>query len=263
MSSILLSLLNRLRLDLFGLSGRRETFSPSMQGVLSRLIARIDAAPIDPVPDDNIFMEDVFTADVYEKILALLPGDDSYDYIEHPDAVLPDGTRTRKLLDLTDATLARLAPDRRAFWREMKAVLTSRALQRAITNKFRNRLEEQYGARWPQMVSVPLFYRDLPGYRIGVHPDARYKLATMQFYFPADASQLHLGTSFHIKDDTGFRHCKTNPFKPNSAYAFVRSDHSWHSVSRLGPHESARNTLALTIYQKGSEYKSAYDPGET
>ena len=262
MPSILLSLLNRLRLDLFDPRARRETFSPPMQDILSRLIDKIDAAPIDPVPDHNVFMEEIVTADVYGKILAVLPGDGSYDYLEHPDAVLPDGTRTRKLLDLTDATLQRLAPYRRAFWREMKSVLTSRALQRAITSKFRHRLDEQYGTRWPQMVSVPLFFRDLPGYRIGIHPDARYKLATMHFYFPADASQLHLGTSFHIKDDTGFRLWKTNPFKPNSAYAFVRSDHSWHSVSRLGPHESARNSLALTVYQKGSEYKSDYDPSE-
>ena len=109
------------------------------------------------------------------------------------------------------------------------------------------------------MVSVPLFYRDFPGYRIGIHPDAAFKIATMQFYFPGDETQMHLGTSFHIEDDEGFRHWKTNEFKPNSAYAFVRSDHSWHSVAQMGPSESVRNTLALTLYKKGSEYRSSSD----
>jgi hypothetical protein len=69
-------------------------------------------------------------------------------------------------------------------------------------------------------------------------------------------SQMHLGTSFHLKKPVGFQHLKTNLFQPNSAYAFVRTDESWHSVRQLAAHEQIRDTLALTLYVKGQEYSS-------
>jgi hypothetical protein len=125
-----------------GPSDRDETLCPAMQTVLHRLIDKINAAPIDPVPDDNIFMEEVFPPDVYAQILAFLPEDAAYDYIDHRDAVLPDGTKTRKLLDLTYKTLMRLQPQCRDFWRNLNTVFTSTALQRAITQKFHRRMDE-------------------------------------------------------------------------------------------------------------------------
>ena len=78
----------------------------------------------------------------------------------------------------------------------------------------------------------------------------------MQLYLPKDETQIHLGTSFHLRQNNQFQHLKTNPFKPNSAYAFVRTDESWHSVKQLAAHESIRDSLALTIYEKGFEFKS-------
>lgn len=230
-----------------------------MQGVLERLIDRINAAEIDPLPSENFYLEDVFTPEIYAEILARLPSEDKYNFIEHPDAVLPDGTKTRKLLDLTDETLARLNPEDQRFWKQMKLLLVSNILQKALLLKFRDRINARFGSNWPELVTVPIFYRDYPGYRISEHTDAPYKVATMQFYFPRDESQIHLGTSFHLRKGDRFELLKTNPFKPNSGYAFVRTDQSWHSVKQLGAHESARDSLALTIYEKGYEYKSSMD----
>ncbi len=227
-----------------------------MQLVLERLVAKINAAAIDPKPSDNIYLEDVFTPEMYAEILAHLPTDECYDFIEHPDAVLPDGTKTRKLLDLTAQTIERLPPANQDFWRQMESIMTSPALLAAITQKFQNEITLRFGALWPEMIIVPIFYRDFPGYRIREHTDAAFKIATMQFYFPKDHSQIHLGTSFHEKKGKEFSLLKTNAFKPNSAYAFVRTNNSWHSVKQIGAYETKRDSLALTIYQKGSEYKS-------
>ncbi len=80
-----------------------------------------------------------------------------------------------------------------------------------------------------------------------------FKIATLQFYFPEDESQVHLGTSFHLKQGNTFPLLKTNQFKPNSGYAFVRTDTSWHSVQQMQPNEKKRNTLALTVYIKGQD----------
>ena len=89
------------------------------------------------------------------------------------------------------------------------------------------------------------------------HPDAATKIATLQFYLPKDLSQTHLGTTFHDRSEDGFVELKTNPFRPNSAYGFVRTDRSWHSVKELGAHEAVRNTIALTVYHQGLQYRSA------
>src|SRR4051812_20458213 len=98
------------------------------------------------------------------------------------------------------------------------------------------------------MIAVPLLYRDFPGYRIRIHPDTPKKLITLQFYLPVDNNQYHLGTTFHRKRNGAFEEVKTNPFAPNCAYAFVRTDESWHSVKELGPKEHIRNSIALTVY---------------
>lgn len=227
-----------------------------MQEILERLVDRVIHAPIDPAPSDNIYMENVFDPAIYQQILTRLPEDDIYQFIDHPDAKLPDGTRTRKLLDLTDASINRIKKEDQAFWQMIRTVMTSELLQRVIVQKFHAKLRHRFGNHVPELVTVPIFYRDLPGYYINVHTDAPYKVATLQFYFPKDESQIHLGTSFHRQVGNEFPLYKTNQFKPNSAYAFARTDSSWHSVQQLGLHESKRDTLALTIYIKGHEYQS-------
>lgn len=227
-----------------------------MKQVLDRLVDKINQAAIDPMPSDNFYMEDVFDASTYSAILKNLPLDDSFHFINHPDAVLPNGKATRMLLDLTDETVNRLHPESQAFWKQMKDVFVSDVLLKAVLNKFKAEITKRFGHNWPEMVLVPIFYRDLPGYKIGVHTDAPFKIVTMQFYFPSDESQLHLGTSFHVRQGDYFHLLKTNAFKPNSGYAFVRTDCSWHSVKQLGLHEAKRDSLALTVYVKGQEYRS-------
>lgn len=229
-----------------------------MEQILEGLVTKINAATIDSLPSDNIFMEEVFPADMYQEILARLPRDEQYHFIEHPDAILPNGTKTRKLLDLSEGTIQQLDVHAQPFWREFTKILRSDVLQQAIMRKFSQRITERFGEIWPEMVTVPILYRDFPGYRIGIHTDAPYKLATLQFYFPNDLSQIHLGTSFHLRlqHNNQFMLLKTNPFKPNAAYAFARTDESWHSVNQLAASESTRDSLALTIYLKGHEYSS-------
>lgn len=227
-----------------------------MQDVLERLLVKIAAAPIDPLPSDNIYMEQVFPEAVYQEILQRLPADEVLEFIEHPDAKLPDGRITRKLLDLTTESIQRFQPEDRVFWETMRDIMTSPLLVAAVVKKFEERLRLRFGNSLPEMCMVPVFYRDYPGYFISEHTDAPYKIATLQFYFPKDHRQVHLGTSFHLKKPIGFQWLKTNAFQPNAAYAFARTDDSWHSVKTLGPEEEIRNTLALTLYVKGQEYKS-------
>lgn len=106
------------------------------------------------------------------------------------------------------------------------------------------------------LTPVAILYRDFGGCAIGVHPDIADKVATMQFSLPEDESQRHLGTTFHVKEGDRFVEVKTNRFAPNSAYGFARTASSWHSVKRLKMTEKPRNSIALTLYKRGKEYRS-------
>jgi GT2 family glycosyltransferase len=225
----------------------------STQAILERLIKKISEAPIDQLPSENIYIEDVFEHALYAQILKRLPRDADYDDISHPDAVTPQGIITRKFLDLSDTTIERLAPANRNFWHQMKSILSSEELLDAIVQKFGTTIEARFGKGCPRLSLVPVFYRDYPGYRISIHPDSVTKVATLQFYLPADDAQVHLGTTFHLKNGTKFEEYKTNPFKPNSAYAFVRTNSSWHSVKPIAADEKIRNSLALTVFIEGQE----------
>lgn len=224
--------------------------------LVERIVSRITSADVDPAPSSNIFMEDMLPLNVYRELLARLPDADALGPIDHPDAIAADGKPTRFLLDLTPTSLARLDAEDQPFWRAMTEVFTAPAIAEAIVTKFAPALRERFGDAMPELVAVPILYRDHPGYRIGIHPDATSKVATLQFYLPADHSQIHLGTAFHQRTANGFERLKTNSFKPNAAYAFVRTDESWHSVDELGAGESVRNTIAVTFYLKGEEYRS-------
>lgn len=228
--------------------------------IIERIVSRIAAAPVDPAPSGNIFMEDMLPTNVYRELLSRLPGDEALDPIDHPDAIDADGKPTRFLLDLTPASLSRLAPDDQPFWEAMIEVFTAPAIADAIIARFAPTLHERFGEELPDLVAVPILYRDHPGYRIGVHPDAPSKIATLQFYLPEDDSQRHLGTSFHQRSADGFERLKTNDFRANAAYAFVRTEESWHSVDTLGLNEKPRNSIALTFYIRGQEYRSEVMP---
>lgn len=227
--------------------------------IVNQIVEKISKANMESIPTENIYIEDIFPSEVYQKILENLPPDDSLDPIIHPDAIAADGRTTRYLLDITDASLRRLDERIRPFWEKMLEVFAAPALSKAIEKKFSSTLRSRFNGDVPELIAVPILYRDHPGYRIGIHPDASSKIATLQFYLPEDDSQRHLGTSFHIRNGTSFEKIKTNLFLPNSAYAFARTEESWHSVDEMAADERIRNTLALTFYIKGQEYSSDKD----
>jgi FkbM family methyltransferase len=227
--------------------------------LIERIAGRIEAAELSSEPCDNIFMEEMLPVPVYRELLASLPADSAYDPIQHPDAVTPDGRTTRYLLDLTYESLDRLAPEIQPFWEAMIGVFTAPAIGEAIVAKFGDTLRARFNGSIPELVPVPILYRDHPGYRICIHPDAATKVATLQFYLPEDDSQAHLGTVFHKRSAEGFDRLKKNRFVPNAAYGFVRTEESWHSVDELAPEDGIRNSLAVTFYIKGEEYRS--NPG--
>lgn len=105
-----------------------------------------------------------------------------------------------------------------------------------------------------------LLIRDVAGYKIGPHTDSPRKVITVLFYLPPDESMIHAGTSIYEPLEPGFRcpglnhyefdkfkKIKTMPFKPNSAFAFLKTDNSFHGVE---PCDGVRDVLLYDIYRK-------------
>lgn len=227
----------------------------SVDKVTNRLIERVRYANIDAEPSENIYMEDLFEPEIYQTILTRLPQKNVYEILPHPDAKMPDGSSTRWFFDMTEESMQRLQGEDKIFWTRMHQVFTSNTLKEAVLEKFANKIQQRFEGKIPETFIVPIFYKDFPGYFIRVHPDHAIKVATFQIYLPEDNSQNHLGTSFYRQEGDEFIKLKRNHFKPNSGYAFVRTDQSWHGVDPIGKNEKERNTIALTIYVKDANYK--------
>ena len=224
--------------------------------VVDSIVDKINRAPLDFNPTAHFFIENVLPNYLYPKLLSLLPPESSLHPIQHKDAITDDGRITRFLLDITSDTIQRFDDERRVFWGHMIDIYAAEDIKRAILSKFRSELAIRFGKDVPEVVSVPIFYRDMPGYKISVHPDSEDKVATFQFYLPEDLTQRHMGTAFHKRHGNKFVKIKKIPFVPNSAYAFVRTDESWHSVDQVARNELPRDSLALTLYLHGKAFSS-------
>jgi hypothetical protein len=96
---------------------------------------------------------------------------------------------------------------------------------------------------------IPILTRDVPGYRIGIHPDTRHKGITVQMFLPPDESIRHVGTSFHRRlADGRFEKATQVPFLPNTGYAFAVGSDTWHSLDTLGGEVASRDSILLTYF---------------
>jgi hypothetical protein len=104
-----------------------------------------------------------------------------------------------------------------------------------------------------------LYVHDETGYELKPHTDVREKIVSVLIYLPDDDSISHAGTNILVPKEKGFKSFenviinenkfniyKTAKFIPNNIFSFVRSDCSFHSVSKLIS-DTPRKLLLLTL----------------
>jgi hypothetical protein len=155
-------------------------------------------------------------------------------------------SQERFVLDLL-APMPTLAEDQRDFWSGLGDKLTNGRLQKTLLTKFHTWVDARLeGAPPHDFVDEAMLVEDITNYALGPHTDSPSKVITVLFYLPKDDSQRHMGTSIYTpKDPTrrcpggphyereGFNRVATMPFTPNSMFAFVKSDNSFHGVERV------------------------------
>jgi hypothetical protein len=153
---------------------------------------------------------------------------------------------------------SRLPPAQRSVWEQVGAALCSEKVRRALVRRLSPGLEKRFGPHHAQvgMYPIPILTRDVPGYRIGIHPDTRHKAVTVHLYLPRDDSLGHVGTVFHRKvPESGYERVRQIPFTPNSGYAFAVGTDTYHSADVLGPEVVTRDSIILTYYVDQSAWQ--------
>jgi hypothetical protein len=243
--------------------------------VLKHLLGRINATPAQHDPFSHVYLEEVLPADVYERLLGCLPDPELYTHA-HERYAQGENNTVRSMYALTRENLAALSPFQQEPFGGVAAALMAPEVKRAMYTKLARDLAFRYGVPESQAgelagYSRPTLYRETDGFEIPPHPDTRKKIVTMQLYWPADRSQLDLGTALYRRRLLGwpfgdwrnrFAKVKQFPFQPNSGYAFVVNNtlthKSWHGREKLPTGSGVRNTLLNTFYETPrDEFRSA------
>lgn len=226
---------------------------------IEHLCGAIAAAAEDSEPFAHLRLVDVFPENIYAAMLGAMPAGE--DYRRMSGRARSAGRRdVRTKLDLLPESIANLPSGKRPVWEIVGQALRSEPVRDAFMRKLAPGLHRRFGQANVGMYPLPILARDVPGYRIGVHPDTRWKGMTVQIYLPRDDSIEHVGTVFHRRGvDGSYAAALRMPFRPNTGYAFAVGDDTYHSVDTVGPEVSTRDSILLTYYVDRTLFEKAHN----
>ena len=230
--------------------------------VKEQVIYRIANAPISEYPYPHFYLEDVFPTQFYAELRANWP--DSSSLVSLPDTgrVTKGLYEERFVLPLNAKGISRLSEDRRAFWTEFGRWFMAPRFLTAMVDKFDRYVQARFGPEIDQVKfeADALVVRDHTNYKIGPHTDAPHRLLSLLFYCPDDDTMKHLGTSIYVPLDPNFRcqggrhhkhaqfqRIRTMEYKPNSLFAFFKTDNSFHGVEPISEQNIERDVLLYDI----------------
>lgn len=228
-----------------------------------QLAYKVGNVPFNMFPYPHFYLRDVFTPEFYRAIQKNLPDPQAMVPIEKARGL--KGYDERFVMDLSPKGIADLPQDKRDFWAALHDLMVIRAgFGTLVFQKFKPFIEQRFqGKPDVEFYSEALLVQDITNYKLGPHTDAPRKVVTMLFYLPPDDSQIHLGTSLYIPNDPNFTcpggphynrdaftRLHTNPFAPNSMFAFFKTENSFHGVEPVGDPNTRRWLLLFDIFMR-------------
>jgi hypothetical protein len=227
-----------------------ETALPLRDELIAHAVGSLENAEHFSLPFPHIFFRDFFPADFYQDLINSYPQDAAYGNIK--------GKGLRTALRLYGDNIDAIEDSVREKWAAVSAMLASPEIETAIRRRLEDGLEiRRRGDKLAsvddlKLVAKPVLYKDVDGYEIKPHPDARKKVVTMQLYCPPDEKQIEMGTTLYkasvkglVKPSSYFLEpVKTFPFIPNVGYAFVVLK-AYHSLLKMSWH--GRPTIHTAI----------------
>lgn len=231
--------------------------------VEQHVIYQIANSPMREHPYSHLYVESVFPEDFYRALRRYWPDASSLVSLADTGRTTPPGAYPdRFILPFVPDELQILPQDKRDFWREFGAWFLGERFLRALLGKFSPDIQKRFGAsiRHHSFHVDSLIVRDRVNYQLGPHTDSPRKVLSLLFYCPDDASMSHLGTSIYEPIDPGFR-CAGGPhypndqfikvmtmgYRPNSLFAFFKTDHSFHGVEPITDNSVLRDLLLYDV----------------
>jgi hypothetical protein len=235
--------------------------SPVYSAVQDYVIGRVASAPLRPDPFPHFYAESIFPADYYAELRRRWPEASQLVSIGSTGRVTQGAYPERFVMPLSPERIGALPEEARPFWNGFAQwMLASDRFFSALMDKFEPYLRERFGAQLEEagFSSEVLVVRDHTNYQLGPHTDSPHRVMSLLFYCPDDDAYSHLGTSIYTPVDPGFR-CTGGPhharakftkyatmeYKPNTLFAFFKTDHSFHGVE---PVQDAHVLRDLILY---------------
>lgn len=225
-----------------------------------QLAYKVGNTPFNMFPYPHFYIPDVFPADFYRQLQQNLPDPQAMIPIE--DARQLKGYKERFVLGLDAKNLATLPAGKQAFWADLAEWMVGANFRSLILKKFQPFIDQRFaGMDGVEFNDEALLVQDITNYKLGPHTDTPRKVVTILFYLPPDDSQLHMGTSMYLPKDQDFTcpggphhdrekfvRLHTNPFAPNSMFAFFKTNNSFHGVEPVADPDCRRWLLLYDIF---------------
>ena len=224
---------------------------------------RIANTPLLEHPFPHFYATDVFPADFYAELRRRLPEQGGYTRIDETGTVAKGMYKERFVCSLDELEGREFESGAgTSFWADLSGWLLGDAFARLILDRFRPWLRERFGAdNEPRIETDARLVRDFTNYAISPHTDSPRKVVSLLFYLPRDDAMRHLGTSIYAPKNADFRctgtghhsfdlfkKVATMEYRPNTLFAFFKTDRAFHGIDRIADAEVVRDLLLYNIY---------------
>jgi hypothetical protein len=241
------------------------------------VLYQVANAAIKPFPYPHIHVQEVFPPDFYRKLRAHLPPAEAYRDLKALNRVGAGYPDTRLVMEITPENVQVLPEPSRSFWNATAKWLLGGAFGQVMVSKFAEYLAQRFGdLGQARFRDEALLVQDYTTYSLGPHTDSPAKVLSFLFYLPPDDSLAHLGTSIYVPKDPRFRcpggphhrfemfeRMLTVPFLPNTLFAFLKTDNSFHGVEPIQETGVRRDLLLYDIKVAQAPEASRREPGTT
>lgn len=242
------------------------------------VIYTIANAPLRTYPFPHLYVDSIFPPDYYAELRRNWPNASQFVTLESTGRVPKGAYPERFFMPLSNEAVGKLPEESQAFWTEFATwMLVSDRLLGAVLDKF----EPFVRARFDQPLEdvefshEVLVVRDHSNYKLGPHTDAPHRVLSLLFYCPDDLAYSHLGTSLYTPIDPAFR-CAGGPhyphdwfrrvatmeYKPNTLFAFLKTDQSFHGVEPIRDADVLRDLILYDIRTNATATQPEQQPGK-
>ena len=246
-------------------------------GVEEQVIYRIANAPLRAYPFPHLYIDSIFPPDYYARLRRNWPNASQLVTLESTGRVPKGAYPERFIMPLRRKEVNALPDERREFWSGFADwMLASNRFLFTLIDKFEPYVRSRFGSELENVgfSHEVLVVRDHSNYNLGPHTDSPHHVLSLLFYCPDDDAHRHLGTSIYTPVDPAFR-CEGGPhytyerfhkvatmeYRPNSLFAFFKTDNSFHGVEPVKDADVLRDLILYDIQvEAAAEATEAREP---